>query len=165
MASVWNFLQWRLVLGDTALSPFYAVLRKWVSIILWSGTLLIKSSMECLFCIWLTINNKDWTLSAANCNLNDTSKQTCNLPSSLSSLKQTIKPVSNAKLTRPVGFINKGNMCYANSILQVLTVVLTSEPPQKHFITYVTSYQPQHGWENKLNQNCWPIQPFMGLKT
>ena len=35
---------------------------------------------------------------------------------------QTIKPVSNAKLTHPVGFINKGNTCYANLILQVLSV-------------------------------------------
>ena len=45
------------------------------------------------------------------------------LPSSLSSLKQTINHVSNTKSTRPVGFINKGNTCYANSILQVLIVV------------------------------------------
>ena len=74
-------------------------------------------------CIWLARNNKDWTPSTANCNLNDPSKETCNSPSSLSSLKQTIKPVSNAKSTRPVGFINKGNTCYANSILQVLSVV------------------------------------------
>ena len=84
---------------------------------------LSKSSMECLFCIWLARNNKDWTPSTANCHLNDPSKETCNSPSSLSSLKQTIKPVSNAKSTRPVGFINKGNTCYANSILQVLSVV------------------------------------------
>ena len=78
-----------------------------------------KSSMECSFCIWLARNNKDWTPSIANYHLNDPSKETCNSPSSLSSLKQTIKPVSNAKLTRPVDFINKGNTCYANSILQV----------------------------------------------
>ena len=84
---------------------------------------LSKSSMECSFCIWLARNNKDWTPSTANCHLNDPSKETCNSPSSLSSLKQTIKPVSNAKSTRPVGFINKGNTCYANSILQVLSVV------------------------------------------
>ena len=31
--------------------------------------------------------------------------------------------MSNAKSTRPVGFINKGNTCYGNSILQVLSVV------------------------------------------
>ena len=72
---------------------------------------LSKSFMECLFCIWLARNNKDWTPSTANCNLNDPSKETCNSPSSLSSLKQTIKPVSNAKSTRPIGFINKGNTC------------------------------------------------------
>ena len=75
--------------------------------------------MGCSFCIWLARNNKDWTQSAANSKLNDPSKEICNSLSSLSSLKQTIKPVSNAKLIRPVGFINKGNMCYANSILQV----------------------------------------------
>ena len=79
--------------------------------------------MECSFCIWLARNKKDWTPSTAKCNFNDPSKETCNSPSSLSSFKQTIKPVSNAKSTCPVGFINKGNMCYANSILQVLSVV------------------------------------------
>ena len=84
---------------------------------------LSKSSMECSFCIWLARNNKDWTPSPTSYHLNDPSKETCNSPSSLSSLKQTIKPVSNAKSTRPVGFINKGNTCYANSILQVLSVV------------------------------------------
>ena len=40
MAGVWNILQCRLVLGDTALSLFYAVLRSRVSAILLSGTLL-----------------------------------------------------------------------------------------------------------------------------
>ena len=79
--------------------------------------------MECLFCIWLARNNKDRTPSTANCNLNDPSKETCNSPSSLSSLKRTIKPVSNTKSTHPVGFISKGNMCYGNSVLQVLSVV------------------------------------------
>ena len=73
---------------------------------------LSKSSMECSFCIWLARNNKDWTPSTANCHFNDPSKETCNSPCSLSSLKQTIKPVSNAKSTRPVGFINMGNTCY-----------------------------------------------------
>ena len=79
--------------------------------------------MESSFCIWLARNNKDWTPSTANCNLNDPSKETCNSPSSLSSLKQIIKPVSNTKSTHPVGVINKGNTCYANSILQVLSAV------------------------------------------
>ena len=56
-----------------------------------------KSCMECLFCIWLARKNEDWTPSAANCNLNNPSKESYNSPSSLPSLKQTIKPVSNAK--------------------------------------------------------------------
>ena len=41
----------------------------------------------------------------------------------MSSLKQTTKPGSNAKSLQPVGFINKGNTCYANSILQILSVI------------------------------------------
>ena len=53
---------------------------------------LSKSSMECSFCIWLARNNKHWN-PAANCKLNDPSKETCNSPSSLSSPKQTNKSV------------------------------------------------------------------------
>ena len=79
--------------------------------------------MECSFCIWLARNKKYWTPSSVNCHLSDPSKETCNSPSSLSSVKQTTRAVSNAKLTHPVGFINKGNTCYANSIFQVLSVV------------------------------------------
>ena len=82
--------------------------------------------MECFFCMWLA-RNKDWTPPAANCKLNGPSKETCNLPSSLSSPKQTTKPVSNAKSIHPVRFINKGNTSYRNSIFQILSVVcLTS---------------------------------------
>ena len=76
----------------------------------------ITTGTKCTLC------SKD-VCTTANCNLNDPSKETCNLPSSLSSLKQTTKPVSNTKLTHPVGFMNKGNTYYANSILQVLIVV------------------------------------------
>ena len=83
---------------------------------------LSKSSMECSFCILLAKNNKHWN-PAANCKLNDPSKETCNSPSHLSSSKLTNKSVSNTKSVRPVGFINKGNTCYANSILQILSVV------------------------------------------
>ena len=79
--------------------------------------------MEGSFCICLARSNKDWTLSAAKCGLHNPSKETCNSPSSLSSLKHTIKPVLNTKSICPVGFINKGKMCYANSILQVLSMV------------------------------------------
>ena len=81
--------------------------------------------MECSFYIWLARNKKEWSPSAANCKLNDSSKETCNSPSSMSSLKQTTNPPSNAKSIRPVGFISKSNTCYANSILQILSVILT----------------------------------------
>ena len=37
--------------------------------------------------------------------------------------KQITKSVSNTKSIRPVGFINKGNTCYANSTLQFLSVM------------------------------------------
>ena len=43
----------------------------------------------------------------------------------MSSPKQTTKPGLNAKSIQPVGFINKGNTCYANSILQILSVIPT----------------------------------------
>ena len=89
--------------------------------------------MECSFCICLARSNKDWTLSAAKCHLHNPSKETSNSPSSLSSLKHTIKPVLNTNPICPVGFINKGEMCYANSILQVLSVVpnLCSRAPSE----------------------------------
>ena len=40
MAGVWNFMQWNLVLGDTALDLFYVALRNLDSTILLSGKLL-----------------------------------------------------------------------------------------------------------------------------
>ena len=80
--------------------------------------------MECSFCIWLARNNKDWTPCAANCKPNDPSKETCNSPSCLLSPKQTTKSaVSNTESIRPAGFIITGNTCYANSILQILSVM------------------------------------------
>ena len=78
--------------------------------------------MECSFCSWLARNNKEWR-PTAKCKLNDSSKETYNSQSSMPSLKQTTKPWSNAKSLRPVGFINKGNTCYANSILLILSVI------------------------------------------
>ena len=86
---------------------------------------LSKSSMEYSFCVWLARNNNQWTPSSTNCKLNDSSKETYNSQSSMSSLKQTTKPRSNAKSLRPVVFINKGNNCYVNSILQILSVIPT----------------------------------------
>ena len=67
-------------------------------------------------------NNKEWT-STTNLKVKDSLKESCNSPSPMPYPKQKIKPVSKANSIRPVGFINKGNTCYANSILQVLSVI------------------------------------------
>ena len=114
--------------------------------------------MECSFCIWLARNNKEWT-PAANCKLNDSSKETYNSESSMSSLKQTTKPGSNAESLRPVGVINKGNTCYANSILQILSVIThpLEQTPfriQQHLITYVKSHQSQHDHKKEFKKTC-----------
>ena len=55
----------------------------------------------------------------------NSSKETYNSPSSMSSLKPTSKSGSSAKSMQPAGFINKGITCYDNSILQILSVIPT----------------------------------------
>ena len=83
-----------------------------------------KSSMECSFCIWLARNNKEWT-STTNLKVKDSLKESCNSPSPMPYPKQKIKPVLKVNSICPVGFINKGNTCYANSISQALSVMPT----------------------------------------
>ena len=78
------------------------------------------------FFIWLARNNKQWTRTT-QCKVKDSLKETYNSPSPRPYLKQKTKPVAKANSICPVGFINKGNTCYANSVLQVLTVCLHSE--------------------------------------
>ena len=83
-----------------------------------------KSSMKCSFCICLARNNKEWT-STANLKVKDSLKQSSNSPSPRPHLKQNIKTVPTANSICPVVFINKGNTCYANSILKGLSVMST----------------------------------------
>ena len=83
-----------------------------------------KSSMECSFCIWLARNSKEWT-STTYLKVKDSLKESCNSPSPRPYTKQNTKPVSKANSICLVGFINKGNTCYASSILQVLSVIPT----------------------------------------
>ena len=80
--------------------------------------------MKFSFCIWLARNNKEWT-SITNPKVKASLKEPCNSPSPMPYPKQKIKPASKANSIHPVGFINKGNTCYANSILQVLSVMPT----------------------------------------
>ena len=98
-----------------------------------------KSSMECSFCIWLARNNKEWT-STTNLKVKDSLKESCNSPSPMPYPKQKIKPVSKANSICPVGFINKGNTCYANSILQNAYTLEQSSFRIKLFVSHVTSY-------------------------
>ena len=85
-------------LSLTMLITLTSVDSSWSSSIPWSS-----------FSIWLARNNKEWTPPTTSCKLNDSSKETYNSQSSMSSLKQTTKPGSNAKSFRPVGFINEDN--------------------------------------------------------
>ena len=81
-----------------------------------------KSSTECSFCFWLARNNKKWTFTT-NLKVKDSLNESCNSPSPRPYPKQNIKPVPKTNSICPIGFINKGNTCYANSILQVLSVM------------------------------------------
>ena len=74
---------------------------------------LSKCSMECSFCVWLARNNKAWFSKEI-----DLSLKTPEDPLAHQNPQST-----TSKTPLPVGFINKGNTCYANAILQVLSVL------------------------------------------
>ena len=76
--------------------------------------------MECCFCIWLTRNNKAWSTKEI-----DLSLKTPEDPLVYQNLSSTPSKASSLKINSPlpVGFINKGNNCYANVILQTQSVL------------------------------------------
>ena len=79
-----------------------------------------KCSMECSFSIWLARIIKVWSTKEIDLSLKTPEgplvyQNPSSTPSKASSLK------TNSPL--PVGFINKGNTCYVNAILQTLTVL------------------------------------------
>ena len=84
---------------------------------------LSKLSRESFFCILLNRNNWDWK---SRKHLVPTAKvsEPCNIPS-LPNFAVKTKPTSSPKnkSCKPVRFINKGNKCYANWILQTLSTV------------------------------------------
>ena len=77
-------------------------------------------SMECSFCIWLARNNKAWSSKEIDLSLK-TPEDPLVHQNPLSTTSKTNSLKTNSPL--PVGFINKGNTCYANAILQVLSVL------------------------------------------
>ena len=79
-----------------------------------------KHSVECFFCVWLARNNKAWSTKEIDLSLKTPEdplvyQNPMSTPSKANSLK------INSPL--PVGFINKGNTCYANAILLTLSVL------------------------------------------
>ena len=75
--------------------------------------------MECCFCIWLARNNKAWSTNDI-----DLSLKTTEDPLAYQNLFPTPSKASSLKINSPfpVGFINKGNTCYSNAILQTPSV-------------------------------------------
>ena len=81
---------------------------------------LSKFLMECSFCIWLARKNKAWSSKEIDLSLKMPEDPLVhqNPPSTTS---KTNSWKTNSPL--PVGFINIGNTCYANAILQALSVL------------------------------------------
>ena len=80
-----------------------------------------KCSMECSFSIWVARNNKTWSTKEIDLSLKSSED-----PLVYQNLSPTPSKASSLKINSPlpVGFINKGNTCYANAILQTLSVLL-----------------------------------------
>ena len=99
--------------------------------------------MKSSFCIWLARNSKEWTSKDFKTtsftpvkNTNSPKSSTQPAPASRSMLrsqpKQNANPTQQAMLPKQntlkppqsnVGFINLGNTCYANSMLQALSIL------------------------------------------
>ena len=92
-------------------------------------------SMRASFCIWVARNSKVWSpdidliqtkhppVKKEKSTPDSLKKSTPPLSEPPKSPARTEPPKSNEASTYHAGFINKGNTCYANSILQVLSVI------------------------------------------
>ena len=79
--------------------------------------------MESSFCIWLARDNLAWhsvELNAPVPNTHPPESSNSSIPKA--KINKSL-PNSVAHSKSPIGFINKGNTCYANTILQVLSVI------------------------------------------
>ena len=95
-----------------------------------------QTSMKASFCIWLARCSREWFQDLLPPSVSSPSQTSISTPS-LSTVKDPVapniltkhpcfaKPVASKvpDLAKHVGLLNKGNTCYANSILQVLSVI------------------------------------------
>ena len=83
-----------------------------------------KLSMESSFCIWLAArDNAAWRSVELNSPLTKTHPPESSSPSTPKAKIKSSLPNSLTRSKSLFGFINKGNTCYANSILQALSVI------------------------------------------
>ena len=100
-----------------------------------------KCSMECSFSIRLARNGKAWSTKEI-----DFFKKTSEDPLVYQNLSSTASKAKSLKINSPlpVGVINKGSTCYANAILQTLSVFpllwnrVPSESPSLSSLHYLT---------------------------
>ena len=79
--------------------------------------------MESSFCIWLARDNVAWHSVELNAPVPNTHPPESSNPSIPKAKINNSLPNSVTHSKSPIGFINKGNTCYANTILQVLSVI------------------------------------------
>ena len=87
-----------------------------------------RISMECSFCIWISRNSKTWdSKHSPDCSSVQSESVFPKVKPhvTLTKKKTTMQKTSAGQglIKTPIGFINKGNTCYANSILQALSVL------------------------------------------
>ena len=82
-----------------------------------------KLSMESSFCIWLARDNVVWQSAEVNSTLTNTTLPESSSPSIPKAKIKINLPNSPPPPKLPVAFINKGNTCYTNTILQALSVI------------------------------------------
>ena len=133
MVEVLTYFRWKLELPGTALGRFFGFKSLCLRNHITNTTIKQQSKclMECNVSIWLARNNKVWSSKEIDLSLK-TPEDSHVHQNSLWTLSKANYLKINLPL--PVGFINKGNSCYTNAILQTLSVLpsLWNRVPQSH---------------------------------
>ena len=84
-----------------------------------------RISMECSFFIWIHRNTKEWSKPTVtnNTNLNEENQLRPKQPHLTNAQNHSKPKTTDSTSPKHAGFINKGNTCYINAILQVLSVL------------------------------------------